>query len=59
MYGSHTAALTAIEEILARPPDDERYPDYKRFFDLYPQLVRLHTLLGNEQSAAALLERLK
>lgn len=58
MYGSHEAALTAIEEILARPPDDERYPDGKRFFDLYPQLVRLHTLLGNEQSAAALIERL-
>ena len=59
MYGSHEAALTAIEEILARPPDDKRYPDGKRFFDLYPQLVRLHTLLGNEQSAAALVERLK
>ena len=36
-----------------------RYPDDKRFFDLYPQLVRLHTLLGNEQSAAVLIERLK
>lgn len=59
MYGSHEAALTAIEEILARPPDDKRYPDNKRFFHLYPQLVRLHTLLGNEQSAAALIERLK
>ena len=59
MYGSHAAALTAIEEILARPPDDKHYPDSKRFFDLYPQLVRLHTLLGNEQSAAALIERLK
>ena len=59
MYGSHEAALTAIEEILARPPDDKRYPDGKRFFDLYPQLVRLYTLLGNEQSAAAVIERLK
>ena len=59
MYGSHEAALTAIEEILARPPDDKRYPDGKRFFDLYPQLVRLYTLLGNQQSAAALIERLK
>ena len=59
MYGSHEAALTAIEEILARPPDDKRFPDGKRFFDLYPQLVRLHTLLGNEQSAAVLIERLK
>ena len=59
MYGSHEAALTAIEEILARSPDDKRYPDDKRFFDLYPQLVRLYTLLGNEQSAAALIERLK
>ena len=59
MYGSHEAALTAIEEILARPPDDKRYPDGQRFFNLYPQLVRLHTLLGNEQSAAALIERLK
>ncbi len=59
MYGSHEAALTAIEEILARPPDDKRFPDGKRFFDLYPQLVRLHTLLGNEQSAVVLIERLK
>ena len=59
MYGSHAAALTAIEEILARSPDDKCYPDGQRFFDLYPQLVRLHTLLGNEQSAAALIERLK
>ena len=59
IYDSHEAALTAIEEILARPPDDKRYPDGKRFFDLYPQLVRLYTLLGNEQSAAALIERLK
>ena len=59
MYGSHAAALTAIEEILARSPDDKRYPDGQRFFNLYPQLVRLHTLLGNEQSAAALIERLK
>ena len=59
MYGSHEAALTAIEEVLARHPDDKRYPDDKRFFDLYPQLVRLYTLLGNEQSAAALIERLK
>ena len=59
MYGSHAAALTAIEEILARPPDDKRFPDGKRFFDLYPQLIRLYTLLGNEQSAAALIERLK
>ncbi|MDE0397336.1 MAG: sigma-70 family RNA polymerase sigma factor, partial [Candidatus Poribacteria bacterium] len=42
-----------------RPPDDKRYPDGKRFFDLYPQLVRLYTLLGNQQSAAALIERLK
>ena len=59
MYGSHEAALTAIEEILARHPDDKRYPDDKRFFDLYPQLVRLHTLVGNEQSATAVIERLK
>lgn len=59
MYGSHEAALTAIEEILARPADDKRYPDSKRFFDLYPQLVRLYTLVGNEQSATALIERLK
>ena len=59
MYGSHEAALTAIEEILARPPDDKRYPDSQRFFNLYPQLARLHTLLGNEQSAATLIERLK
>ena len=53
MYGSHEAAITAFENALAR------YPDDRRFFDLYPLLVRLHTKVGNEQSADTLIERLK
>ena len=53
MYDSHEAAITAFENALAR------YPDDRRFFDLYPLLVRLHTKVGNEQSANALIERLK
>ena len=53
MYDSHEAAITAFENALAR------YPDDRRFFDLYPLLVRLHTKVGNEQSADTLIERLK
>ena len=53
MYGSHEAAITAFENALAR------YRDDRRFFDLYPQLVRLYTKVGNEQSADILIERLK
>ena len=53
MYGSHEAAIAAFENALAR------YPEDRRFFDLYPQLVRLYTKIGNEQSADAIIERLK
>ena len=53
LYGSPEAAITAFENALAR------YPDDRRFFDLYPLLVRLHTKVGNEQSADTLIERLK
>ena len=53
MYGSHEAAITTFENAL------ERYPKDRRFFDLYPQLVRLYTKVGNEQSADTLIERLK
>ena len=53
MYGSPEAAITAFENALAQHPDD------RRFFDLYPQLVRLYTKVGNEQSADTLIERLK
>ena len=53
MYGSHEAAITAFENALAL------YPEDRRFFDLYPQLVRLYIKVGNEQSADTLIERLK
>ena len=53
MYSSHEAAITAFEDTLAR------YPDDPRFFDLHPLLVNLYTKVGNEQSAGALIERLK
>ena len=53
MYGSAEAAITAFEDFL------ERHPDNPRFFEVYPQLIRLYTKVGNEQSANALIERLK
>ena len=53
IYGSHEAAITAFEETL------ERHPNDSRFFEVYPQLIRLYTKVGNEQSANALIERLK
>ena len=53
MYGSPEAAIAAFENSLAK------YPDDRRFFDLYPLLVVLYTKVGNEQSADALIERLK
>ena len=53
LYGSHEAAITAFEETL------ERHPDDPRFFEIYPRLVRLYTEVGNEQSANAIIERLK
>ena len=53
IYGSHEAAITALEGIL------ERHPDAPRFFEIYPRLIRLYTEVGNEQSANAIIERLK
>ena len=53
IYGSPEAAIAALEDSLARHPDD------KRFFEVYPQLIRLYTKVGNEQSARTLIERLK
>ena len=53
LYGSPEAAIAAFEDVLARHPDD------RRFFEVYPQLIRLYTKVGNEQSANALIERLK
>ena len=53
MYGSPEAAITAFENALAQHPDD------RRFFDLHPMLVVLYTKVGDEQSADAMIERLK
>ena len=53
LYGSHEAAITAFEGTL------EQHPDDPRFFEIYPRLVRLYTEVGNEQSANAIIERLK
>ncbi len=53
MYGSHEAAIAAFEEAL------ERHPDDPRFFEIYPQLIKHYTEVRNEQSANALIARLK
>ena len=53
IYGSHEAAITVLEETL------ERHPDDPRFFEIYPRLISLYTKVGNEQSANAIIERLK
>jgi len=53
MYGSYEAAITAFENALSQHPDD------RRFFDLHPMLVVLYTKVGDEQSADAMIERLK
>ena len=52
-YGSPEAAIAAFENALAQ------YPDDRRFFELYPLLLALYTKVGNEQSADAMIERLK
>ena len=51
LYGSHEAAITALEDALARHPDD------KRFSNLYQPLVRLYIKTGNEQAADAIIAR--
>ena len=51
IYGSHEAAITAFEDAL------ERYPDGKRFPNLYKQLVRLYIKTGNKQAAEAIVKR--
>ena len=53
LYGSPEAAITTFENALAR------YPEDRRFFDLYPLLLALYAKVGNEQSADAIIERLK
>ena len=53
MYGSHEAAIAAFEEAL------EQHPDDPRFFEIYPQLIKHYTEVRNEQSANALIARLK
>ena len=53
LYGSHEAAITVFEDTLARHPDNQRS------FEVYPQLIRLYTKVGNEQSANTFIERLK
>ena len=52
-YGSPEVAITTFENALAR------YPDDRRFFDLYPLLLALYTKVGNEQSADGMIEHLK
>ena len=51
LYGSHEAAITALEEAL------ERHPDNQRFSNLYTQLGRLYIKTGNKQAADAIIER--
>ena len=51
LYGSHEAAITALEDALARHPDD------KRFSNLYNPLVQLYIKTGNEQAADAAIKR--
>ena len=53
IYGSPEAAITVLEDTL------ERHPDDPRFFEIYPQLISLYAKVGNEQSANAIIERLK
>ena len=51
LYGSHEAAILALEDALARHPDD------KRFSNLYNPLVQLYIKTGNEQAADAAIKR--
>ena len=53
LYGSPEAAITVFEDALAR------HPNNPGFFEVYLELIRLYTKVGNEQSANALIERLK
>ena len=51
MYGSHEAAITVLEDALARHPDETR------FSNLYRQLSSLYMKAGNEQAADAVVAR--
>ena len=51
LYGSYEAAITALEDALAR------YPEDKDPFTLYRQLGRLYTKTENEQAAYAMIKR--
>lgn len=53
LYGSEEEAISALEDALARFPDDER------FSDLYGQLRQLYIKTGNEQAAHTTVERLQ
>ena len=53
LYGSPEAAIAVFEDALARDPDNQRS------FEAHRQLIRLYTKVGNEQSANAVIERLK
>ena len=53
LYGSHEAAIIALEETL------EQHPDDPRFFEIYPRLINLYTEVEDEQSVNAIIERLK
>ena len=53
LYGSPEAAITALEDALARHPDDPR------FSNLYGQLGRLYIKTENEQAADAIIKRFR
>ncbi|MDE0688886.1 MAG: redoxin domain-containing protein, partial [Candidatus Poribacteria bacterium] len=53
MYGSHEAAITALEETL------EKHPDDVNFYELYPLLVSLYIEVENQPAVDALIERFK
>ena len=54
IYGSPEAAIAAFEDTLAR------YPDDRRFSELYAELIGLYIhRVGDKQSASTLIERLK
>ena len=53
LYGNDAAAITALEDALARHPDNQR------FSNLYGQLGRLYIKTENEQAADAIIKRFR
>ncbi len=53
MYGSHEAAITALEKAL------ERYPDDPVNYDLYTGLFRLYNKVGQDKDLENLVDRFK